>query len=98
MKTKKSVQTAAKKTAAKAGARSKSSSRVSKSPAQPDLTTAIARLEAELLELSAERDALRDELEVAQNRVKALEEAQTQAINRIDWVIDSLHNVIEPKA
>ena len=45
--------------------------------------------------LERERDALRAELEVAQARIAELEKAREQVLNRIDWVIDSLHNLIE---
>ena len=45
--------------------------------------------------LEAERDRLKAELLAAQARIKALEQAREQALNRIDWVIDSLHNLID---
>jgi len=37
-------------------------------------------------------------LKVALTRIGELEATQTDAVNRIDWVIDSLHNVLEDKA
>lgn len=38
---------------------------------------------------------LRAELAAAQSRIAELEAIQNDAINRIDWVIDSLHNLSE---
>lgn len=63
-------------------------------------TTAPAPFEtavsaAALRAVEAERDALRAELEVARARIAELERAREQVLNRIDWVIDSLHNLIE---
>jgi len=60
-----------------------------------DLGAAVERLEAETKSLRAERDAIAGELEEAKLRIAELEAAQAEAINRIDWVIDSLHTVIE---
>jgi hypothetical protein len=37
---------------------------------------------------------LEAELEEARARIRTLEEERDQVRNRIDWVIDSLHNVI----
>lgn len=45
--------------------------------------------------LETERDALRAELEAAKSRIAELERSREQVLNRIDWVIDSLHNLIE---
>lgn len=45
--------------------------------------------------LEAERDRLVAELDVARARIAVLEEARLQALNRIDWVIDFLHNLQE---
>ena len=50
---------------------------------------------ARIRTLEVERDRLAAELQAAQARIKALEQAREQALNRIDWVIDSLHNLIE---
>ncbi len=35
------------------------------------------------------------ELERARARIRELEASRVEAVNRIDWVIDSLHNVVE---
>ena len=48
---------------------------------------------AELRQLRAERAALVAELEAAKQRIAALETARAEAINRIDWVIDSLQGL-----
>ncbi len=38
---------------------------------------------------------LERQLKAAQGRVADLEQLRTQALNRIDWAIDLLHNVLE---
>ena len=43
--------------------------------------------------LETERDRLTAELEAAHARIAALEQAREQVLNRIDWVIDSLHSL-----
>jgi len=48
--------------------------------------------------LERERDRLKGELAEALARITRLEEARDQAVNRIDWAIDSLHNVLESDA
>jgi predicted RNase H-like nuclease (RuvC/YqgF family) len=65
-------------------------------PAQ--LAATVERLESKVQALKDERAALKEQLKVARARVKELEAAQTDAVNRIDWVIDSLHNLLEEKA
>jgi chromosome segregation ATPase len=45
--------------------------------------------------LERERDHLKAQLKEAEERIARLEESRTDAVNRIDWVIDSLHNVLE---
>lgn len=56
---------------------------VSKGPAQaaPDAA------------LQAENAALKSELEQARARIAELEQRQAEILNRIDWAIDSLHNL-----
>jgi len=34
----------------------------------------------------------------AEERIARLQESRSEAVNRIDWVIDSLHNLIESDA
>ena len=65
-------------------------------PAQ--LAASVERLEGKLKALQDERDKLKSDLKVALTRVGELEATQTDAVNRIDWVIDSLHNILEDKA
>lgn len=67
-------------------------SRPSKPEAGGDASAALAE---RIAVLEAERAALAGELETAKARIAKLEEARAQVINRIDWVIDSLHNLLE---
>jgi hypothetical protein len=48
--------------------------------------------------LERERDQLKAQLADAQALVAKLEQARDEAVNRIDWAIDSLHNVLESDA
>jgi sugar-specific transcriptional regulator TrmB len=59
------------------------------------LSDAVQRLEARARTLERERDGLKTELDAARVRIRQLEDARAQAVNRIDWVIDSLQNVID---
>ena len=59
------------------------------------LAEAVQRLEARAKTLERERDGLKAELDTARGRIAALEQTRAEAVNRIDWVIDSLHNVID---
>jgi len=45
--------------------------------------------------LERERDSLKAELEVARARIAELEQQRELVVNRIDWIIDSLHSLIE---
>ena len=54
-----------------------------------------ATLEARIQALEAERDRLMAELKAAQTRIADLERTREQVVNRIDWVIDSLHSLID---
>ncbi len=54
-----------------------------------------ANLGARISALEAERDRLLAELKAAQTRIADLERTREQVVNRIDWVIDSLHSLIE---
>ena len=51
-------------------------------------TTRIEELEKERLELLAR-------LAAAEATIRALESQRVEVVNRIDWVIDSIHNVLE---
>ena len=48
--------------------------------------------------LERDCDRLRTQLEEAQERIARLEEGRSETVNRIDWVLDSLHNVLEKGA
>jgi phage shock protein A len=48
--------------------------------------------------LERENTRLQQQLEEANERVARLEESRSEAVNRIDWVIDSLHNILEKSA
>lgn len=48
---------------------------------------------ARIRALESERDKFAAELAVAKARIEALEQAREQVLNRIDWVIDSLHSL-----
>ncbi len=50
---------------------------------------------SELEQLERERNDLRTRLEVAEARIRLLESQRLEVLNRIDWVIDSIHNVLE---
>ncbi len=83
----------AQRKAKKAKRPAKRQSRTKKSP-----TKAKLKLEARIKSLEKERNRLKAQLEVAGARVTILEQGRDDAVNRIDWVIDSLHNVIESEA
>ncbi len=83
--------------AAVKGVREASKATKSKAGDAGELTGAIERLEAEVRSLRSERDNLAKQLEAARAQISELESMQTDAINRIDWVIDSLHNLVEQK-
>jgi chromosome segregation ATPase len=59
---------------------------------------AMANLEDRLLNVERERDRLLHELDSMRMRVAALEESRRQASSRIDWIIDSLHSLIDKDA
>lgn len=56
---------------------------------------AAERLAQRIKSLERERDRLKAQLAEANGRVAQLEQRRAEAVNRIDWVIDSLHNVLE---
>ena len=58
------------------------------------LESAIERLEASVRDLKRERDSLAAELVAAKAQVAELDTARRAAIDRIDWVIDSLQGVL----
>lgn len=50
---------------------------------------------ADIAQLEAECQALKAELMAAREEIAQLEKRQELVVNRIDWVIDSLHNLLE---
>ena len=48
--------------------------------------------------LERENTRLTTQLEEARERIARLEQSRTEAVNRIDWAIDSLHNILEKGA
>ena len=54
----------------------------------------VGRAEA----LERERDQLRAKLVAAEAAISKLQQARDEAVNRIDWAIDSLHNLLESDA
>ena len=57
--------------------------------------TAAATPEARVRALEQERDVLKRELEAARQRIAALEESRSIVASRIDWIIESLSNVVD---
>ena len=55
----------------------------------------LSTLEKELARLRRQNADLARDLAVAGERVRELEAARDQAMDRIDWAIDSLHNVLD---
>ncbi len=74
-------------TVARTGARAKRT--VSSRP------KAKAKKATPLEELERERLELRAKLAAAEARIAALESQRVDVLNRIDWVIDSVQNVLE---
>lgn len=56
--------------------------------------TTVSQVEA----LERERDQLKAQLAAAQAQLTKLEQARDDAVNRIDWALDSLHNLLENSA
>ena len=57
-------------------------------------SSTVGRLEA----VERERDQLRAKLAAAEAAISKLQQARDEAVNRIDWAIDSLHNLLESDA
>ena len=74
----------------------KSRKQAAKPAVAPKKRPAPARpvsLEAQLATLKQERDQLAADLQAAKARIATLEAAREEVLNRIEWVIDSLHTV-----
>lgn len=54
-----------------------------------------AALEDECARLRAECAELDQQLSTAKARIRTLEDTQKDVINRIDWVLDSIHNLVD---
>lgn len=59
------------------------------------LKARLQTLETELGRTARDRDQAKHALDAAQSRITELEDARDQALNRIDWAIDSIHNVLD---
>lgn len=81
---------AVKRTPAAAAPRAKGAAAVPAAPAD--------RLETKIKALEQERDSLKAELEAAKLRLTALDQSRKQAADRIEWIIDSLHGLIDKDA
>jgi uncharacterized coiled-coil DUF342 family protein len=75
----------------------RSQPRARRSPAGEPLTAGGGIAEV-IAQLEQERDALKGELKAVEARIAALEQQRTELLNRIDWAIDSLHNLLESKS
>lgn len=69
------------------------SARAAQDAAAAQQESAVQRLAA----LERECERLEVELAEAKARIAALEEQRKAVVNRIDWMIDSLHNLIESR-
>jgi hypothetical protein len=49
-------------------------------------------------QVTRDREVLVAALNAAEARIAALEQERLDILNRIDWVIDSLHNVLEGRS
>lgn len=73
------------RTAARAGSRVSRATSASDSKSPADIVEQLER----------ERNELQSRLAAAETRIKLLESQRVEVLNRIDWVIDSIHNVLE---
>lgn len=79
----------------------KTSKRAAKGERKPSRSAAVTKLEparkapGRIGELEAEIERLRTELAAARQRIGELEATRDEVLDRIAWVIDSLHNLIE---
>jgi hypothetical protein len=73
----------------------KGPARQPKQSAENALPLDASSLLARVIRLESERDRLQADLATATKRIQALEESREQVVNRIDWVIDSLRNLID---
>ncbi len=69
--------------------------RKGKAPTKAASALDAPSLMARVIRLESERDRLEQELSKAEARIRVLEKDRDQVVNRIDWVIDSLRNLLE---
>ena len=62
---------------------------------QNAMSERLSALEKELARLRRQNADMARDLETANRRVQDLESARDFALDRIDWALDSLHNVLE---
>ena len=55
--------------------------------------TAKSAVQGSMSQVAAENARLHLELAAARSRILELEQKQAEIVNRIDWAIDSLHNL-----
>lgn len=79
-------------------AREDAKSRPSKASSRKSIqspTIDVQALESRVEDAESECQRLIAELAAAQSRIELLEAKHAQAVNQIDWVLDSLHNLVE---
>ena len=86
---------ATKSTPSPAPSAAKAAARPPKQSAETARPLDASSLLARVIRLESERDRLQADLAAATTRIQALEESREQVVNRIDWVIDSLRNLID---
>jgi chromosome segregation ATPase len=64
----------------------------------PPTLAELAQQANRIKTLERENTRLTAQLEEARERIARLEQSRTEAVNRIDWAIDSLHNILEKGA
>ncbi len=62
------------------------------------VTDLVQSTASRIKSLERENARLQQQLGEANERISRLEESRSEAVNRIDWVIDSLHNILEKSA
>ena len=79
--------------------KSKRPSAASKAPVRAAAATSTKRAAGGKVQaLERERDQLKAQLAAAQAQLIKLEQARDEAVSRIDWALDSLHNLLESDA
>lgn len=71
------------------------SQRARRTAVAQDQRTSAGADAARLAQIERERDELKTRLAAAEARIAELEHQRVDVVNRIDWIIDSLQNVLE---